>query len=233
MNKAGYNERLFSGGVRKWLHEARFHWLTNQCIEFGLVQKTVLELGCFDARSISYLPMLPSQYYGFDANWEGGLDRAKHIWRDNNKYVFKMATKPGDLDINKKVDLCLCLETIEHIPPELVNGYLKRLLEALKTDGVLLVTVPNEKGIIFLAKYLAKKFFLGGSEQYDFLEVVNAVLGRMSRVRRREHKGFDWEQLREQLCEFFVITQIQGVQFSWLPVWANPQIGFVMKPKRV
>ncbi len=230
MNKVGYNERLFSGGVRKWLHEARFHWLTHQCLEFGLAHQTVLELGCFDARSISYLPILPSKYYGFDANWEGGLDSAKYIWRDKNKYVFKVATQPEDLDIGEKVDLCLCLETIEHIPPELVKGYLKRLFESVKKDGALRVTVPNEKGIVFLAKYLAKKLFLGGSDPYDLFEVMNAALGRMSRVRRHEHKGFDWEQLREQLSEFFVITQAQGVQFSWLPVWANPQVGFVLKP---
>lgn len=232
MKKVGYNERLFSSGIRKWLHEARFHWLTHQCLEFGLAHQTVLELGCFDARSISYLPVSPSKYYGFDANWEGGLDRAKEIWRDSSKYVFEVATKPDDLNINEKVDLCLSLETIEHVPPELVEGYLKRLFEVLKIDGALLVTVPNEKGIIFLAKYFAKKLFLGGSESYDFFEVINASLGRMSRVKRHEHKGFDWGQLREQMSEHFVIIRITGVQFSWLPVWANAQVGFVMKPKR-
>lgn len=231
MNDANYNERLFSGGVRKWIHEARFFWLSRKCQEFNLVQETVLELGCFDARSISYLPNPPLRYSGYDANWEGGLDSAKDIFSSYRNYVFNIATKPEHIVVSEKFDLCISLETLEHIPPELINDYLKRLSEVLKDNGSLLISVPNEKGAIFLAKYIVKRLFLGGPESYSLLEVLNATMGRMSRVNRNEHKGFDWEQLREQLLEFFVIIQIQGIQFSWLPIWANAQVGFVLKPK--
>ena len=37
------------------------------------------------------------------------------------------------------------METFEHIPPELVCPYLKKLAKHL--DGHFVITVPNEKGI--------------------------------------------------------------------------------------
>ena len=232
MTEPGYNERLFTGGIRKWLHDARFTWLTVKCREFELEHRTVLELGCFDARSIAYLPTPPVSYYGFDANWEGGLDNARNIWGGNHRYVFQVATRPEDMHVTRKFDLCLCLETIEHVPAEQVSGYLHRLSEALTGSGAMLMTVPNEKGLVFLAKYLAQKLFLGGSEHYSAAEVVHATLGRLHRIRRREHKGFDWQTLAEQLAQYFVLVQVQGIQFPRLPVWANAQVGFVLRPRR-
>jgi cyclopropane fatty-acyl-phospholipid synthase-like methyltransferase len=228
----GYNERLFSGGFRKWLHEARFIWLQRKCRELNLAHATVIELGCFDARSINYLPSRPTRYYGFDANWEGGLDSAREIWRSHDRYVFKIATVPQHLDADGRVDLALSLETLEHIPPALVDGYFKRISELITSTGAFIATVPNEKGPIFLAKYVAKKFITDGRETYSLMEVVNATIGRMSHVARSDHKGFDWAQLRSQLSSHFDVIEVEGVQFPRLPLWANAQIGFLMRPRR-
>jgi hypothetical protein len=222
-----YNERLFGGGFRKWLHEARFHWLQHKCRSLHVNTASVLEIGCFDARSIRYLPTKPTRYFGFDANWEGGLDLARKTWRNEKQYYFVTTKTSEEVKISGgKVSLALSLETIEHIPPEFVNGYLQRVAKLL--DGVFIVTVPNEKGIIFLGKYLVKKLVVGGASEYSAEEVVNATLGRMDRVERNDHKGFDWEQLLGQLREYFDVKEVEGVQFPWLPLRFNAQIGFVM-----
>ena len=59
---ADYNERLFSGGFRGWLHSGRFQWLRNATREIDV--SSVFELGCFDGKSISYLPREPDRYLG-------------------------------------------------------------------------------------------------------------------------------------------------------------------------
>lgn len=226
----GYNERLFGGGFRKWLHEARFLWLQRMCHTMNLNTESVLELGCYDARSIHFLPPKPKRYYGFDANWEGGLDLARTTYGNEEQYKFVAATKPEDLEVSgEKVSLALSLETLEHIPPELVDGYLRRISGLL--DGVFIVTVPNEKGLLFLAKYLVKRLVAGGADEYTFAEVLNATLGRMERVDRAEHKGFDWEKLLIELKKYFDVEKVQGIQFPWVPLCCNAQIGFVLRSR--
>ncbi len=55
----GYNERLFSGGVRRHLHLARFKWLARAVAKHSTLCKSVLELGCFDGKAIDFLPASP------------------------------------------------------------------------------------------------------------------------------------------------------------------------------
>jgi hypothetical protein len=189
-----------------------------------------LELGCFDAKTIPYFPTKPKRYFGFDANWEGGLDLARETYGSEAQYLFVITTKPEQLEIpGDKVSLALSMETMEHIPPELLDGYLRRISEML--NGVLIVTVPNEKGLLFLTKYLVKKLVVGGADEYTFAEVMNATFGRMERVARAEHKGFDWEKLLAELKIYFDIEKVQGIQFPWAPLSCNPQIGFVLRSR--
>lgn len=79
-NGYGYNERLFSRGLRRKLHLARFHWVNAEITRWHGSSRSVLELGCFDGKLIDFLSDKPSRYVGFDANWEGGLDAAKVKW---------------------------------------------------------------------------------------------------------------------------------------------------------
>ena len=229
--KQGYNQRLFGGGIRKWLHEARFLWLRRVCHTMNLNSKSVLELGCFDARTLRYFPAKPTRYYGFDANWEGGLDLARKTYGSEEQYQFVTATRPEQLEIaGEMVTLALSLETMEHIPPELVDGYLQRISGLL--NGVFIVTVPNEKGMLFLAKYLVKKLVVGGADEYTFAEVMNATLGRMERVARAEHKGFDWEKLLTELKKYFDVEKVEGIQYPSAPLCCNAQIGFVLRSRK-
>ena len=75
MKSPDYNTRLFSGGLRRWIHISRFRWLSFVLRKFNLKYQNIVELGCFDARSLDYLTGYDS-YYGFDAGWEGGLNTA-------------------------------------------------------------------------------------------------------------------------------------------------------------
>lgn len=225
----GYNERLFSSGLRKMLHLARFRWLAQSIEEQECHYQSVIELGCFDGKVIDFLPVRPILYHGFDANWEGGLDLAKQKWNDEPNFTFNYCCAPGDMDIaGNQFDIAVCMETLEHIPPNLVEDYLDKLAEV--TKQYVFVTVPNEKGVVFFLKHLVQKAFLK-AHPYTFREFINETLGRVNKVERSQHKGFDYQVIIQMMSTRFDIIHIQGIPFRLLPTWLNFSVGIIGSPK--
>ena len=117
---------------------------------------SVLELGCFDAKSIPWLPQAPKTYVGLDAGWEGGLALARQQWPE---YEFHECGKPQQMSAavaGRKFDAAVAMETLEHIPPAMLGSCLDELFRALPPEGILLASVPVEIGPMFLAKWAAK-----------------------------------------------------------------------------
>lgn len=224
---ASYNERLFSSGPRKMLHLARFRWLAKSINELQCPCETVSELGCFDGKVIDFLPIKPLLYWGFDANWEGGLDIAKQKWSDEPNYTFTYCCKPEDMDTNgRQFDIGICMETLEHIPPEMISGYLEKLQKA--TKHYIFITVPNEKGLLFLFKYLIKRTILE-AKPYKFMELVNTTIGRTHRVERNQHKGFDYQVLIETLSNYFNVIHVTSIPLRQLPLSLSFTVGIIGK----
>jgi hypothetical protein len=228
----GYNERLFTGQIRRYLHLARFRWFQREVIARGCKTESMLEIGCFDGKAISFLPTAPRRYLGFDANWEGGLDLARQTWREHTDYEFCEASSPSDLRIppGERFDIAVAMETLEHIPPEMLDDYIAKVAEHL--DGLLFVTVPNEKGLLFLLKWCVKRLLSGDGERYAWHEVVNATLGRMDRVARDQHKGFDYDAVVQQIGKHFDVLEVSGHPMSFFPQSLCFGIGIVAAPKR-
>jgi 2-polyprenyl-3-methyl-5-hydroxy-6-metoxy-1,4-benzoquinol methylase len=228
----GYNERLFSAGFRGHLHFARFKWVSRQIKKLGCSTQTVLEIGCFDGKFIDFLPTEPTRYIGYDANWEHGLELARERWGTRPNLTFREVTNPEQMNLcaTERFDIAVSMETLEHVPPALVDGYLEQMASHL--DGYLFVTVPNEKGPLFLAKWLVKRLFSTSAQHYTFGEVVNAALGRMKHVARNEHKGFDYSELVKQLEKRFDVVTVSGFPFGeLLPRWCCFGIGIIARPK--
>lgn len=227
---AGYNQRLFSGGPRAWFHYARFRWFQKEVAARGCRTDAVLELGCFDGKLLDFVAPAPGRYVGFDADWEGGLEIAASRARDD--WRFLKATSPADmvLGADETFTLAVCMETLEHVPPALVDGYLRTI--AVHLDGYFFVTVPNEKGVVFLAKWLAKRLLHARGEPYTLAEVANATLGRMDRVPRGQHKGFDWQRLAQEVAAHFEVVEISGHPFGMLPPSLCFTIGIIARSRR-
>lgn len=223
VERTTYNDRLFSRGLRAQLHLARFHWV--QKIAKVTAHDSVLELGCFDGRLLDYIK--PHRYVGLDAGWEGGIEEAIIRYEGDRSRTFLKTTDPASLAgyPAHSFDLGVALETLEHMPDDILDAY---LAQVQRTCLRFLVTVPNEKGPVFLAKWMAKKVLLreGSSERYSYGELFNATLGRMHRVERREHKGFDYAMLSRQLSERFVIEKTVGL--PWGPPYLAFSVGFLM-----
>lgn len=224
-----YNQRLFSGGPRAWYHLARFRWVQTEVARRCCRTDSLLELGCFDGKLLDFIQPAPRRYVGFDANWEGGLALAAARATADHRFV--KAESPAEMRLaeNERYALAACMETLEHVPPDMVEGYLRKIAEHL--DGWFFVTVPNEKGVVFLSKWLAKKMLRAGAEPYTCLELVNATLGRTHRVARREHKGFDWQRLVRQVAAHFEVVRVSGLPLGFLPPSLCLTIGIVAKSR--
>lgn len=205
----GYNERLFSGGFRGKLHLARFEWM-NRCLRrYNIGYETVLELGCFDGKLIDFLPHSPKRYLGLDADWEGGLGIAQTKWANHPEYQFRFCSTPEQMQVTDgPYDLAVAMETMEHIPPHLVDGYLAELARCTRSH--LFLTVPNEKGALFVAKWAIKRAMSSDYHPYTKREFMAAALGQMHKVERDNHKGFDYMALARQVGKYFDVVEVSG-----------------------
>jgi len=226
-----YNERLFSSGFRKRLHLARYYWIQRELTRLGCACDSVLEIGCFDGKLLEFLPSV-KRYCGYDANWEGGLNIAAEKWKQFPQYEFYAAMSAKDMALTggERFDIAVIMETLEHLAPDVLDGYLEKTAEHL--GGYLFITVPNEKGIVFLGKWLAKALFLKNTKQYSFAELVYATLGRMDKVERHEHKGFDYVALIRDIEKYYEIVSISGIPFGFLPPFLNFGVGVIARAKK-
>jgi hypothetical protein len=228
--KKAYNQRLFSGGLRKWIHQARFHWLNGSLRKLDCIPSSVIELGCYDAKTIHFLPDKPLRYVGLDANWEKGLDLARELWKEEPGYEFFYCRKPEDVHISGLFDISICMETLEHVPSDLVDPYLEFL--SAHTGKYTFITVPIEKGLVFATKYLIKKIGRMEAEPYTLAEFSYATLGRMDKIPRHEHRGFDYSVMIQSVAKFFDILNVSSYPIPFLPLSLGFGVGVIGKPKR-
>lgn len=227
--EVSYNDRLFSKGFRRRLHLARYYWVVEKLKSHHLSPKSVLELGCYDGKLIEFFTQEPSRYLGLDANWEGGLDIAAEKWGSRPEFEFRFCKTPEDMLLGQeRFDCSFAMETLEHVPPDLVSPYLESLADA--TKHLLFVTVPNEIGIVFLAKHFTKRALKGNFQKFAGPEYLYAALGMTDKVERNEHKGFNYRDLHQQLQQHFEILEFSGHPISFLPPYLNFGVGFVCRP---
>ena len=223
-----YSERLFGRGVYGRHHGSRFAWLEKKISALASQQDLrVLEVGCHDGRTLSHIPRHVRRYVGFDAGWGGGLDRGRKLFAAQENYSFIESTAPRDVaSLNERFDFIICMETLEHLDPFDVELYIQAFSE--KLDGLLLITVPNEKGLALLIKATGARV-LGVDRIYPYTakEFFWGLLGRLDRVKRSEHKGFDYAKLVALIKSHFKYVLVEGVSPVRYPLQLGLTIGIV------
>lgn len=227
-----YNRLFEQRGLRSLYHNARFRWLAAK-LERVPGPLRIIEFGCCDGRALDYIdPQRVEHYVGLDANWGNGLDEARKKFADRTNLKFVEATDPRAIDAyaDGSFNVAFSLETIEHIPPPSVAPLLDQL--ARVTQGELFISVPVEFGPVFLAKHVGKAIRYGGNQPYRLSEVINAALGRTSRVARHEHKGFDYRALARDVERRFDLVEVEGLPLRWLPPSLSLTAGFAARSRR-
>lgn len=223
VNDEPYNERLFRG-VFGVLHNARFNWAEE--ILRRHQPKTILEFGCFDGRLAARLFDLPElSYRGVDFGWEGGIDEAtKRRWPPS--FLFeKNGVLPALNAIEKRgerFDAVVALETFEHLPREELIEVVWRLPRILSNNGMVLISVPNERGAQFFAKWLVKWLLRRAPDDYRLRELVASTTGSLYACGQLDHKGFDWMTLanlmRWRMGNVRVTKLAPGLPFAYMTV---------------
>lgn len=227
-----YNERLFGNGFRGFLHTARFRWLRRSLQQLRISDATVIELGCFDGKTIAYLPFEPSVYKGYDADWEDGLLLANARWHGFPQYSFMKSVHPHSFNPGgERFDISIVMETFEHLPLAELPAYIAKIKEA--TRQYLFISVPVEKGPVAVGKSLVKKLFFKVDEHYTWKELWYALVGNMNRVGRVElgHKGFDYAAFLKQLAIEFEIIRVEGMPLKGFSPWLNFSVGIIARPR--
>ena len=236
-----YNERLFRPGLVGRYHIQRFIWLRDKISALGFESISVLEVGCYDARSIDYIPVPIRRYVGLDAGWESGiiggkvcgLEAARQRFAQNKNYSFYQSANPKDLaNIEEKFDVIVCMDTLECIKDSLIEPYVSAI--ASRLAGFLLITTGNEKGLPLLCKTLGSRL-LGVNRNFSYTasEFVNALLGRMNRVPDSRRKGFDYSRLAEVLKRYFCYVRVEGINIIKVPVQLSLGVGMIASDKPV
>lgn len=228
----GYNDRLFSGkGIRDFYHRGRYAWIERKLKEHTSGPLRIVELGCFDGKLLDYVPRNVAHYVGLDANWEGGLDlgRQRFAGRTDIDLLEAHSAEVLRRYETDSFNVAVALETLEHIPHQVMIEYLDEL--ARVTSGLIFISVPNEMGPVFLAKYISKKLRYGGGEVYTPKEVLAATLYRMHEVERDQHKGFDYRDLSRTVDQRFEVLAVEGIPFERVPPIVSLTVGIVARTR--
>ena len=231
-----YNKRLFKKNtLRSFYHLSRFKWLGEKVKQYKPEVKTILELGCYDCRSLEYLPETFLYYEGYDSNWEGGLDMAIDKLKDDKRIkLFEIINANEFNREQSKFDITISLETLEHIHSNQIKEFINTICE--NTNDLIFVTVPNEKGFMLILKLLYKKIIDPKFKiEYSFSELFYAGIGYMKKVKRVEceHKGFDYTNLLQQFQNNFKVIEVKGLPFISLPICLNMTVAVVLRKIRV
>ncbi|WP_394833403.1 class I SAM-dependent methyltransferase [Pendulispora rubella] len=219
-------------GVLRFSHSSRFELAKKLAATLG--GKRLLDYGCGDGT------FLGSNVGSFERGVGVEID---HLLVNENAQRFSAEPTIGfqhTSDIvkepNESFDTIFCMEVLEHIAPENLDGILSLLHRLLAKDGTLVVSVPIEVGPSILAKQ-AYRAYAGRNivdyqhrERYTVREMVKSVLARATTTLDRPvyrvefsdgspnvhcgHKGFNWRALRERLAQRL---EVRETQFSPLP----------------
>ena len=131
----------------------------------------ILDIGCGGGLLSEPMSRLGGNVTGIDAS-EKNIISAKIHAKQNNLNISYFCNSPENFKSNKKFDLVLNMEIVEHV--EDVNFFIKKSSELLKKNGVMFVATLNRtlKSYIFAiigAEYILRWLPIGTHEWNKFL----------------------------------------------------------------
>ena len=134
----------------------------------------LLDIGCGGGLLSEPMCRLGAEVTGIDAS-EKNIQVAKLHAKKNNLKINYLAASPENLKIDRKFDVILNMEIIEHV--EDINIFLKSCSLLLKKDGIMFVATINKtlKSYLFAiigAEYILRWLPIGTHEWDKFIELL-------------------------------------------------------------
>ena len=206
---------------------ARFAHRTRSKVSMSLLKKrsftSLLDFGCGDGNFLSLVHshMNNSSFIGYEPYMETKQDAAKiTIYKHWN-------------------DVITCFEVMEHFSKERQIRYLDDIKKLLKKDGILIISVPIEKGLPSLIKNLRRIqiSYTGNEEIYTFKNIMCSLFGLKSlsldRLRIGDgylpHMGFYFNVFEQNLKQHFIIESFFYSPFPKLPYFFNSQVFYILR----
>lgn len=130
---------LFDGSYKNiWSLEYLSYLRIIKSIAGGLKEGILLDAGCGDGRFIYEMADEKVELIGLDYS-----TRAIDFARLYNPKVAFIVSDLTNFKLQKKVDVVVLIETLEHIKPDLVNRVIGNIGRVLKKGGTFIVTAPS------------------------------------------------------------------------------------------
>ena len=147
----------------------------------------LLDIGCGGGLLSEPMSRLGAEVTGIDAS-EKNIQVAKLHAKKNNLKINYLAASPENLKIDRKFDVILNMEIIEHV--EDVDIFLKSCSSLLKKEGIMFVATINKtlKSYLFAiigAEYILRWLPIGTHEWDKFID-PNDLIKISKKYRRNE-----------------------------------------------
>lgn len=161
----------------------------------------ILDIGCGGGLLSEPMSRLGANVVGIDAS-EKNIKIAKmHATKNNLKIEYKN-TSPENLKTNKKFDVILNMEIVEHV--EDVNFFIKSCSKLLKKNGIMFVATLNKtlKSYVFGiigAEYIMRWLPIGTHEWEKFLNPDDLIaISKKNNLTVQKLDGMKYNLIKDQ-----------------------------------
>ena len=214
------------------LHKTRYRHLINLFTDLSAAHPSrplnVVDIGCAHAKAFDILnSRFNINYVGIDID-KNFVDVAQQRYSKYENFRIINDSVINHYNELENADAIIALESLEHIPENLVVRIVEQIARAKPT--AFMCSVPNEVGPIVLLKNIGS--LLTGymrHKEYRWKETLHAGLFNLDKVETHGtgHKGFDWRWLAQTIRHNMHITKIHKNPFDWLPKTFSFSIIFI------
>jgi len=161
----------------------------------------ILDIGCGGGLLSEPMSRLGANVVGIDAS-EKNIKIAKMHAKKNNLKIEYKNTSPENLKTNKKFDVILNMEIVEHV--EDINFFIKSCSKLLKKNGIMFVATLNKtlKSYIFGiigAEYIMRWLPIGTHEWEKFLNPDDLIaISKKNNLTVQKLDGMKYNLIKDQ-----------------------------------
>lgn len=231
-NQTYYEKNQNFNPVVRWLHSIRYKYLIEifdkLIFENPNKKLKVVDIGCAHAKTFEILNNdYEIEYVGIEIDVHF-FETAKFRYGSYPNFRIINDSIENHYRELEGVDLVISLETLEHIPENIVVRLIEKI--GLAKPKYFLCSVPNEIGPIIWIKNIGS-LIMGymRHKEYKWSETLYAGLYKLDKVEVHGtgHKGFDWRWLAQTIRHNMKITDTFSSPFRWLPKTFSVSVIFI------